>query len=48
LIFDCELVKIDDGPKPANVFREIDTDGNNELSNDEVRSNGLTVDQHRE
>ena len=43
LIFDCELVKIDDGPKPANVFREIDTDGNKELSKDEVRSNRLAV-----
>lgn len=36
LIFECELVKIDDGPKPANVFKEIDTDGNGELSVDEV------------
>jgi hypothetical protein len=47
-MFVCELIKIDDGPKPANVFREIDTDGNNELSTDEVRSNVLTVHQHRE
>lgn len=36
LIFDIEVLKIEEGPKPVNVFREIDTDGDNQLSRKEV------------
>lgn len=36
LIFDIEIIDIEDGPKPANVFKEIDADGDNRLSRKEV------------
>lgn len=36
LIFDIEIVDIQDGPKPVNVFKEIDADGDNRLSRKEV------------
>ncbi|XP_064598050.1 uncharacterized protein LOC135464554 [Liolophura sinensis] len=37
LIFDVELLSIGDGPKPQNVFKEIDADNDKKLSKDEIR-----------
>lgn len=36
LIFECELVKIDNGPKPTNVFNEIDGDKDGFITRKEV------------
>lgn len=36
LIFEVEIEKIEKGPKPENVFAEIDTDGDKRLSRKEV------------
>ncbi|XP_063411749.1 peptidyl-prolyl cis-trans isomerase FKBP2-like [Mytilus trossulus] len=36
LIFECELVKIDNGPKPTNVFNEIDADKDGFITRKEV------------
>lgn len=36
LVFDVEIIKVEDGPKPVNVFKEIDTDNDNRLSRKEV------------
>ncbi|KAK6172069.1 hypothetical protein SNE40_018030 [Patella caerulea] len=36
LLFDVELVDIQDGQPPPNVFKEIDADGNQLLSVDEI------------
>ena len=36
LIYDVELLEIEKGHRPANFFSEIDTDGDNLLSQDEV------------
>jgi len=36
LIYDVELLEIDLGHRPTNFFGEIDTDGDNQLSQDEV------------
>lgn len=36
LIFEIEVLKIEDGPKPINVFKEIDADSDNRLSRKEV------------
>lgn len=36
LIFEIEVIKVEDGPKPINVFKEIDTDNDNRLSRKEV------------
>lgn len=36
LIFEVELVKIEDGPPPVNVFKEIDANSDNQLSREEV------------
>lgn len=36
LVFDVEILKIEEGPKPMNVFKEIDTDGDERLSRKEV------------
>lgn len=36
LIFEVECFKIEDGPNPINVFKEIDTDGDGKLSRVEV------------
>lgn len=36
LIFDIEILKLEEGPKPMNVFKEIDTDGDLRLSRKEV------------
>jgi len=36
LIYDVELLEIEKGHRPANFFSEIDIDGDNLLSQDEV------------
>ena len=36
LVFEVSLVAIEDAPKPNNIFKDIDTDGDNLLSQDEV------------
>jgi len=36
LLFDVECLSISDGEKPKNVFKEIDTDGDNQLSREEI------------
>lgn len=36
LIFEVEIVKIEDGPNPVNVFKEIDSDNDGKLSRKEV------------
>lgn len=36
LIFEVEILKIEDGPNPANVFKEIDVDQDGKLSRKEV------------
>ncbi|XP_063982722.1 FK506-binding protein 2 isoform X1 [Diachasmimorpha longicaudata] len=37
LLFDVELINISDSPPTANVFKEIDSDKDNQLSREEVR-----------
>lgn len=37
LIFEVELLDVQDGPKPENIFKKIDTDEDNKLSREEVR-----------
>jgi len=36
LIYDVELLEIQEGHRPSNFFGEIDADGDNLLSQDEV------------
>jgi len=36
LIFDVECLKVEDGPDPVNVFKQIDMDGDDKLSRQEV------------
>lgn len=36
LTFDVECLKVEDGPNPINVFKEIDQDGDDRLSRLEV------------
>lgn len=36
LTFDIEIIKVEDGPKPLNVFKEIDTDNDERLSRKEM------------
>ncbi|XP_015926487.1 uncharacterized protein [Parasteatoda tepidariorum] len=36
LIFEVELLDIEDGPAPVNVFKEIDLDEDNQLSREEI------------
>lgn len=36
LVFEIEVLGIEDGPKPLNVFKEIDTDNDNRLSRKEM------------
>ncbi|XP_062589997.1 uncharacterized protein LOC134251605 isoform X2 [Saccostrea cucullata] len=36
LIFEVELLDIQDGPKPENIFKKIDTDEDNRLSREEI------------
>ncbi|XP_043255830.1 FK506-binding protein 2 isoform X1 [Colletes gigas] len=38
LLFDVELINISDSPPTANVFKEIDSDQDNQLSREEVRA----------
>ncbi|XP_031838820.1 peptidyl-prolyl cis-trans isomerase Fkb14 isoform X1 [Nomia melanderi] len=38
LLFDVELINISDSPPSTNVFKEIDTDHDNQLSREEVRA----------
>ncbi|XP_026462020.1 FK506-binding protein 2-like isoform X2 [Ctenocephalides felis] len=38
LHFDVELINIGDSPPTTNVFKEIDTDKNNQLTREEVRT----------
>lgn len=37
LVFETELLKIENSPPTVNVFKEIDADGDTQLSRDEVR-----------
>jgi len=36
LYFDVELVSIEEGPTPVNVFKQIDADGDKSLTRDEI------------
>lgn len=36
LVFEVECLKVEDGPNPVNVFKEIDVDGDGKLSRQEV------------
>lgn len=36
LIFEVECVSVDDGPAPVNIFKEIDSDSDNQLSREEL------------
>jgi len=36
LYFDVELMNIEDGPTPVNVFKQIDADGDQSLTRDEI------------
>nr|XP_022323836.1 FK506-binding protein 2-like isoform X1 [Crassostrea virginica] len=36
LIFEVELLDVQDGPKPENIFKKIDTDEDNKLSREEI------------
>ncbi|XP_033349188.1 FK506-binding protein 2 isoform X1 [Bombus vosnesenskii] len=38
LLFEVELINISDSPPTANVFKEIDSDHDNQLSREEVRA----------
>lgn len=38
LVFDVELINISDSPPTTNVFREIDSDQDNQISREEVRT----------
>ena len=35
-MFEVECLKVEDGPNPVNVFKEIDVDGDAKLSRQEV------------
>lgn len=36
LIFDIELLDVEEGPMPVNVFKQIDQDANSHISRDEL------------
>ena len=36
LIFDIELLDVEEGPKPVNVFKQIDADADAHISRDEL------------
>ncbi|KAK8775290.1 hypothetical protein V5799_031365 [Amblyomma americanum] len=36
LVFDTELTKIEDGPPPVNVFKQIDADQDDQLTREEI------------
>eukprot|EP00088_Acartia_fossae_P051965 TRINITY_DN584_c0_g1_i1.p1 TRINITY_DN584_c0_g1~~TRINITY_DN584_c0_g1_i1.p1 ORF type:complete len:218 (-),score=97.43 TRINITY_DN584_c0_g1_i1:227-880(-) len=38
LFFDVELMNIEEGPTPVNVFKQIDSDGDKALTRDEISS----------
>ncbi len=38
LVFDIELLDVEEGPTPVNVFRQIDADDDNQLSREELSS----------
>jgi len=38
LLFEVECIKVEDGPTPVNVFKEIDGNDDNQLSREEVSS----------
>ena len=38
LVFDVELINIEEGPTPVNVFKQIDADGDKALTRDEISS----------
>lgn len=38
MLFEVELINISDSPPTANVFKEIDSDHDNQLSREEVRA----------
>nr|XP_011417332.2 FK506-binding protein 2 isoform X3 [Crassostrea gigas] len=46
LIFEVELLDVQDGPKPENIFKKIDTDEDNKLSREEISAH--LVDLSRE
>lgn len=37
MVFDIDVLKVEAGPHPINVFRDIDHDDDSRLSRDEVR-----------
>jgi len=36
LLFDVELLDVEEGPAPVNVFKQIDSDEDNQLSREEL------------
>lgn len=36
LVFEVECVQVEDGPAPVNVFKEIDVNGDKQLTRDEL------------
>ena len=38
LHFDIELLDVEEGPQPVNVFKQIDADADNQLSREELSS----------
>ena len=36
LYFDIELLDVEEGPQPVNVFKQIDSDSDNQLSREEL------------
>ena len=36
LLFEIELLDVEEGPKPVNVFKEIDVDADSHISRDEL------------
>ncbi len=36
LVFDVELINIEEGPTPVNVFKQIDSDGDKALTREEI------------
>ena len=36
LVFDVELINIEEGPTPVNVFKQIDADGDKALTREEI------------
>ena len=36
LYFEIELIEVEDGPTPVNVFRQIDSDDDHQLSREEL------------